>query len=250
MSKLIINADDFGYSKGVNYGIIDAYQNGILTSTTMMTNMPAAEHAAKLAFENPELSVGIHFVLTCGGPVSTGVPSLVDEHGNFKKLSVLEKDQTIKLEEIEKEYRAQLDRFLSFGLKPSHFDSHHHMHMHEMVYPIFEKLAKEQDVPIRISSPDLNHPSYQFKTTQYFDYSFYKTESNQLNIDLLVNILKKCSQFETAEIMSHPAFLDQALLSGTSYALPRALEQQILTSKEARKAIEDLNIELINYRQL
>ncbi|MDF2558102.1 MAG: hypothetical protein K0R71_1930 [Bacillales bacterium] len=250
MAKLIINADDFGYSKGVNYGIIDAYQNGILTSTTMMTNMPAAEHAAKLAFENPDLSVGIHFVLTCGAPVSTGVPSLVDEEGNFKKLAVLEKDSSINPEEIEKEYRAQLEKFLSFGLKPSHFDSHHHMHMHDLVYPIFDKLAKEQGVPIRISSPDPNHPSYKLKTTTYFDYSFYNSEANALSVDLLINILKKCSQFETSEIMSHPAFLDQALLNGTSYAIPRALEHQILTSKEVKKAIEDLNIELINYRQL
>lgn len=250
MTKLIINADDFGYSKGVNYGIIDAHQNGLVTSTTMMANMPAAEHASKLAFENPDLSVGIHFVLTCGAPVSTGVPSLVDEYGNFKRLSVFEKDGSINPEEVEKEYRAQLERFLSFGLKPSHFDSHHHMHMHDLVYPVFEKLAKEQGVPIRISSPNPNHPSYKYKTTKYFDYSFYNSEENAISVDLLIHILKKCSQFETSEIMSHPAFLDQALLNGTSYALPRALEHQILTSKEVRRAIEDLNIKLINYRQL
>ena len=67
--KLIINADDFGYSNGVNYGIIDAFKNGILTSTTCLTNMPGFNHAIQLAKENPNLGIGIHLTLTCGKPL-------------------------------------------------------------------------------------------------------------------------------------------------------------------------------------
>lgn len=83
--KLIVNADDFGYSKGVNLGIIEAHRAGVVTSTTTMVNMGGFEHAVQLARETPTLGVGIHLVLTCGAPVSHDVPSLTDEHGRFHR---------------------------------------------------------------------------------------------------------------------------------------------------------------------
>ncbi len=69
MGKVIFNSDDFGYSHGVNYGIMDAYQRGILTSTILMANMPGFEHAVKLRKEMPRLGVGVHLTLTCGKPL-------------------------------------------------------------------------------------------------------------------------------------------------------------------------------------
>ena len=83
MNKLIINSDDFGYSRAINHAIIDTHQEGILTSTTLMTNTPGFEHAIKLAKENPKLGVGVHLVLTFLKPLSQDVPSLVDEKGDF-----------------------------------------------------------------------------------------------------------------------------------------------------------------------
>src|SRR5699024_3337774 len=69
MKRIIINADDFGYSRAVNWGIIDAHAEGLLTSTTLMTNMPAAEHAFKLGHAHENLGIGVHLTLTCGRPL-------------------------------------------------------------------------------------------------------------------------------------------------------------------------------------
>lgn len=85
MGKVIFNSDDFGYSYGVNYGILDAYQRGILTSTTLMANMPGFEHAVKLKKEVPGLGVGVHLTLTCGKPLLENVDSLT-EGGRFRPL--------------------------------------------------------------------------------------------------------------------------------------------------------------------
>jgi chitin disaccharide deacetylase len=126
MTKLIINADDFGYSKGVNLGIIEAFQNGVVTSATLMANMPGAEHAAALAKENPGLGVGIHLVLTCGKPICRDVPSLINDHGEFHRLADLEK--IARIDEVERELTSQFERFLSFRIQPTHIDSHHHVH--------------------------------------------------------------------------------------------------------------------------
>lgn len=89
MKKVIINADDFGYSRGINYGIIDSHRLGILTSTTIMAGMPGFDHAVQLAKENPKLGIGVHLTLTCGYPLLKDYQTIVDENGKFKHLSFL-----------------------------------------------------------------------------------------------------------------------------------------------------------------
>ena len=102
--KLIVNADDFGISKAVTLGILEAHKNGIVKSTTLMCNMEDAEYAANLSKNYNDLGVGIHFVLTVGKPLSKDVQSLVDENGNFKSNSLIMK--TAKIEDIRKEFNA------------------------------------------------------------------------------------------------------------------------------------------------
>src|ERR1700732_1931642 len=102
MIKLIVNADDFGYSRGVNFGIIDSHMRGIVNSSTMMMNMPGTGHAIELAKEYPSLQVGIHLVLTCGKPLLQDVHSLVDENGHFKKLKQIREKNDIVLDELER----------------------------------------------------------------------------------------------------------------------------------------------------
>lgn len=79
---LIVNADDFGLSKGQNYGVIEAYQHGVVSSTTAMVNGGGAEHAAALSRQYPGLPIGLHFVLTHGRPLGA-MPSLVNERGEL-----------------------------------------------------------------------------------------------------------------------------------------------------------------------
>lgn len=84
MIDVLVNADDFGLTKAVNYGILDSHKYGIVNSATIMMNAKATEHAIEIAKKTPSLKVGIHLVLTWGKPLLSDVPSLVDESGFFK----------------------------------------------------------------------------------------------------------------------------------------------------------------------
>ena len=90
--KLIVNADDFGLTDGVTYGILDAMNNGIVTSTTMMVNTPGTAKAATIARENPELAVGLHINISLGCPLTDGFS--LTENGTFLKPSVIGGDHT------------------------------------------------------------------------------------------------------------------------------------------------------------
>jgi len=258
-TKLIVNADDYGFSDSVSRGIIKAYKEGIVTSTTMMANLPTAESAAKYALENPGLAVGIHFVLTAGYPISSGVSSLIDLDGKFPKSNVFfDKLDTgidakfdtnigakvnVDEKEVEKEFRAQLERFLSFGLTPSHFDSHHHVHLTEAVRPVVEKLAKEYNVPVRCFD---SNSGAQKEAAHFIDGFFDETST----LEHLTQLLKESKDHKIAELMCHPGFVDDNLRSIDSYCDKREVELEILTSDELKKQIEELNIELISYRDI
>lgn len=95
MTKLVINADDFGYSRAINFGIVDAHVDGVVTSTTMMANMPGLSHAAELHQTFPHLRIGVHLALTVGKPILENVSTLDDETGNFHSLNVYKTDELI-----------------------------------------------------------------------------------------------------------------------------------------------------------
>lgn len=244
MVKLIINADDFAYSKGVNHGIIEAFRNGIVTSATLMTNMPGAAHAAALALENPGLGVGIHLVLDCGSPVNNKVHSLVNEKGAFLKTEAI--ISFGEPSDIEKELSNQIEKFLSFGLEPTHLDSHHHVHGHEKIFPIVRDLAAKYRIPMRPVS-DLHADCSGISSVQYFNHEFY---GDNLSTETILNVIKKTQAYETAEIMTHPAYLDEPILSGSSYTLQRVRELTILTNQEVRNFISDHEIELVTYKHI
>lgn len=152
--QLIINADDFGLTSGVNRAIIDCHRAGSVTSATLMTNMPAAEEAAELAKAHPSLGVGLHFNLTLGAPLSSlsEVSSLVDESGRFhcrKHAEKLAMTGRLKPVEIERELLAQFHRFEALGLAPTHLDSHQHIHMFPVVYDIVAGFCAEHGLPLR-----------------------------------------------------------------------------------------------------
>ncbi len=94
--KLIINADDFGYSKGINYGIFEACKNGVLTSATLMTGMPGAEHASEMMKEIPKLGVGLHLNTALGKPGNSNRKTLTDKNGFFIR-SLLQNSTRMKL---------------------------------------------------------------------------------------------------------------------------------------------------------
>lgn len=232
-------------TKGVNLGIIEAYKNGIVTSSTLMTNMKECEHALKLIKDNPGLGIGIHLVLTSGKPININVPSLVNEDGYFRSMN----DLSVygKVEDIKKEFKSQIEKFYSFGLKATHIDSHHHVHGIDNIYPIVLELSKQYGIPIRNVNNKRLSELKEFKTTEYFSDEFY---GKNISIEYLEEILNKAKEWESVEIMSHPAYIDYELYNISSYNRERAKELFILTSSKVRDFIKYKGIQLISYQNI
>ena len=125
MKRMIVNADDFGFSEAVNHGILKAMQEGIVTSTSIMANMPGFAHAVQLYHEHPDMAVGVHLNLTCYRPLLSTHQTLVTETGYFHK-----QDDVAGYSETEmyEELKAQIDCVLAHGIRIDHLDSHHHIH--------------------------------------------------------------------------------------------------------------------------
>jgi len=242
IKRMILNSDDFGMTEGVSIGTIHSHTDGILTSTTCLMNMPYTEFALNLAKNTPKLGVGIHLVFTMGRPLIPGVKSFTDEDGNFKKLNNYpEGESKVDLDELYTEWKAQIDKFIELaGKKPTHIDSHHHVHLFSHHQEISIRLAKEYDIPMRQKQPITNH--YEFVRC---DESFY---GDDLTTDAFKSIIQ--SDDEVLEIMSHPAYVDQRLLDISGYNLPRAKEMEIIRSEKLKKFIQDNKIELITYADL
>ena len=155
MRYLIINADDFGLTEGVNKGIIAAHKCGTLTSATLMAGGLAWREAVALAQAYPNLGVGVHLTLSALRPVlpPEQIPSLVDKHGQFRKQ--FWRAPLWKKEQVRREWRAQIQRLVDAGLQPTHLDSHHHTHIWPPLIEVAAQLAEEFGIPaFRVISPE------------------------------------------------------------------------------------------------
>ncbi|MBM7587916.1 putative glycoside hydrolase/deacetylase ChbG (UPF0249 family) [Bacillus pakistanensis] len=240
--RLIVNADDFGYSTAINEGIIEGHLNGIVTSATAMANMPGIEQAATLSKKHPSLGVGIHLVLTCGSPLHPHVPSLVNIEGGFHSLKNF--NANFQLEEIYKEWKSQIDRVISLGIHPTHLDSHHHVHAHEDILPVSLQLAKEYGLPLRRCSKD----DADFLTTDQFIHGFYGEDVSK---DLFLSLIKPfVTTDQMVEIMCHPGYIDGEVFHRSSYHYHRVKELEILTDNTLQEELATLPIELVHYGHL
>jgi hopanoid biosynthesis associated protein HpnK len=148
LKQLIVNADDLGLTTGVNRGILRAYQDGIVTSASLLVTGRAFDAAVVLARQNPELDVGLHLALVEERAVLGHelLPTLVDEtgvlpptSGEFLRRALLGR---INWDEVEREIAAQIGRFQNTGLQFSHLDSHQHLHMFPPVFQIVSRLTR------------------------------------------------------------------------------------------------------------
>jgi predicted glycoside hydrolase/deacetylase ChbG (UPF0249 family) len=243
---LIVNADDLGRTTGINSGIFEAHSNGLVTSATLMVAFPAAEEAAALLGEFPDLGVGLHVALT-GVPLilpAERLPSLTDASGRFpaKPEGLVEP----ALEEVLLEARAQFDRFLELtGRLPTHLDSHHHSHRHPVVCDALVTLAAEHDLPIRNASPEVGERLRRdgVATTDFFVEDFFGEDAR---LDILIEILGGIRPGIT-EIMCHPAHVDDELRTTSSYAAERERELEVLTSRLALQAVQDLGLRPVHF---
>jgi predicted glycoside hydrolase/deacetylase ChbG (UPF0249 family) len=257
MKKLIINADDFGYTPGVSLGIIEAHNKGIVTSTTALAVSPyfkeAMVQAAKLA---PTMGIGLHLALTLRHykPVLAKevVPSLYNEDGEFWNARVvLEK---IDLKEVEMEWEAQILRFLESGQRPTHLDSHHNAHYFTQdLLNIALKLAKKYDLPLRNCEVDQakNQEMAEYygstPTTAGIMQNFYAEGVSYEMVETIFDQIKNSDE-QVFEMNCHPAFIDPILEKVTSYLSYRTQELEILTSDKVKAMLEERNIRLTTFK--
>lgn len=261
MKHLILNADDFGYSYGVNYGIIESHLRGVLTSTTLMAGMPGFDHAVSLAKAHPSLGVGVHLTLTCGRPVLTDHKTLTEPNGDFHSQAYYHnEEQPLDKDEVYREWKAQIEKVLAAGIHPTHLDSHHHVHTFRGLEDVFVRLAREYDLPVRNSRHDCtdNHvqgvpcPNYLVDFIEGSGAHFHTPlteyapaiESNMHRI-----LLEAFKTLDCVEIMCHPAYLDTAVMLHSSFNLHRMCEVDLLISPATKAFIEQLeDVSLANYK--
>ncbi len=278
---LIINADDFGLCEGVNNGIAKAHTKGILTSTTLMTNMPSAAEAVKMAKELPNLGVGIHLNLTDGSPISkeSVVALLIDSNGQFKfKPAELAKKSLISFKfrkAIRTELTAQVQWAIDNGIKPTHLDSHKHIHSFPVIYPIVCGLARQFNIrairytyepssvynlpwpPVdKESRKRLRITRIMAKINRLQNPQFFKTKAtfgiaHTGRIDLyFFNTLASAILPPIVEVMTHPGFLDGLDKFRTRLVEQRKVELDTLCSEDLKKLLKVAGIKLIHYGQL
>lgn len=243
MTTLIVNADDFGFCEAVNYGIISAFERGIVRSTSMMVNMPGALHGAELLKQHPGLGCGIHLTLSSYKPLRTGYKTIVDEEGMFYRRITNAVLKTFDLEEVYEEFCAQIETALAMGIKITHLDSHHHVHTLKGLEPVIKRLLAKYSYPIRGGFEyDLSYP----KIVPLMD-QFYLDSVSESFFEENIELIKR---HQVVDLMVHPAYVDDFLIQSTSYAINRTKEYGVLTSEKVTDYLTSQGITLGNYTNI
>lgn len=287
MRNLIVNADDLGWTEGVNRGIAEAHRNGIVTSTSLLANGAAFAGGAELARSTPGLGVGVHLNLSDGAPIAEAesVSSLVNDAGEFEggpeALLLRIAKRGVTLREVEQEWDAQIEKVKAAGIQPTHLDGHKHVHMLPGLFEIALRLAKRHGIgAIRVaheasslraalSTGDEGNTTVVLKQgvqarglkllardareqaervgISTADHFCGIAQTGEMTKDGVAQMLRSLPE-GTTELMSHPGYADQALQnSPTRLQASRQTELEILTDMEIRNLVASLGIRLIDY---
>jgi len=247
VKRLIVNADDFNLSPGVSRGILEAHFRGIVTSTTVMINLPRdQETLARLTGSG--LGAGLHLNLTFGAPVLPPheVPSLVDGAGRFAR-DPMRVAGRAKPEEVLRELHAQLEAFVAaVGRPPTHLDSHHFLHRYPPVRELVLTLAAEAGLPLRADQPDLRSESRRrgIRTSDHFLGEV--TEEAYWTVARLRDALSRLPDGVT-ELMCHPGYND---VPWSRYSHQREVELEALIAPGLRALAEREGAELVHFGAL
>jgi hypothetical protein len=251
MKRLIVNADDFGRTAGINEGTLEAYVMGIVTSATVMVLEPAAEQGIALArAAAPGLGLGLHFTITGGGTCASAPDNLrkLAPAGRFVR-SFEDLPDRIPAEEVRRELEAQIALFEKMaGKPPTHLDSHHHSALHISVQPVFATVARERKLPVRASNHRVRAQLQEEKipVPDYFIESFFGSGATSANLRFVLEHLRD----GVSELMCHPGHPDESLLQGSSYAREREDEIAALCDPAVREALAADGIQLITFREI
>lgn len=287
MKFLIIHADDFGRTAGINKAIIKAYSEGILTSTSILANTPSFKEAAKFAKGHPNLDIGVHLTIVGKGPLShpEKVKSLLNKNGTFYQVwtQLLPALLTGKVnpKEVEVEFDAQISRIKDCGLMPTHLDSHQHVHMYPPIMRILIELAHRHKIPwIRLSREFFN---IKLAMRSFINGRFWDVNIKRFILTHLANIQERhfsnngiltpdyfygmmangymtkkafltiIDSIKTGitEIMCHPGHICQELLQDFPN-IPHKWEEELeaLLDPEVKERLKLCRVKLTNYRKL
>lgn len=268
--QLVVNADDFGFTRDVNQGIIEAHQHGILTAATIMANADAFEDAVRLARENPTLDLGAHLVLVGGRSLSSANASLPS---GIPQLLAAIAARRIRIYD---ELSAQVGRILDAGLRLSHLDTHKHTHLAPPVLDAVARLAEEFkitwvrrpfDLPLtaaRAGATRLTRATsggfrllrarfhrvlsrHHCRTTDHFAGFQITGRFRTAELAALIRALPEGS----TEFMCHPGRCTDELRSArTRLKESRQQELAALVAPETRRALDENGVELVNYHML
>jgi len=273
--RLIINADDFGLSEGINRGIMEAFAAGVLRSTSIMVGMPAFPDAARRAAASGKaLGIGLHFTLTAGRPL-TRAPSLVTkETGDFLPLPALVRRALlgrVNQREVADECAAQITRAREARLELTHLDGHHHVHVFPGIREAVRRVVHAERIPairrprerlfdvpawrrrlperllIRVLAKDMNPERWQVRMTSHFVGSTLLGASH-----FEAKLLRVLSWLPegTTELMVHPGYAPGALPGNDPYTTQREVELRALTSSAVRERLNSGLVRLIHFGDL
>jgi hopanoid biosynthesis associated protein HpnK len=283
--RLIVNADDFGLTSGVNRAIVEGNRSGIVTSATLMANAKATDAAIDLAKAQPSLKTGCHVVLIDGVPLTANLQSLTNGSPRFrtslKQFAAAAVRRQIAADEVQREVEAQIRKIQSRGIALTHVDSHKHTHMFPYILRPLLRAAKACGIravrnpfePVRcwpaemvLGSPGLWPRSAGVMAFQMFAAKFRRALKDEgmvstdgtvgiavtgmLDQQKLLRILEALPD-GTWELVCHPGYSDSDLqAAGTRLTKSREIELSALTSAEVREVLARQKIELISYADL
>lgn len=259
MRALIVNADDFGLSPGVNQGILEAHERGPVTSTTVMANAPWAGEAAAAAEQFPGLAFGVHLTLTHGRPLLPDLLApLLDEHGLLRRprrrpgepyaRALARHFARVPRWAVVAEMRAQVEQALALGIPVAHLDTHHQLEIVPRLAWAVALVAARYGLPARCSRPGPRRVFCRLGVPipDHFLAGFYGDGATMRWFHR-----RLFQPWEgTAEMNCHPAYADPALYERSSYTEGREWELAILVSGEPARLLAEAGVRLARFGDL
>lgn len=247
---IIVNADDFGLTEGVTKGIVEAHKKGIVTHTSIMSNGLFFEEASEIAKEEKDLGVGIHLVMTWGKPVLERNSSLIDnqtgEFFGYRKLILNYLTGRVSKADVYAEWECQIIKSINAGIKLTHIDSHHHIHMLPMFYKVALELGDKYKIKrIRVTREKIywsDSIALKIKKAIFFILSIISRIKNKrvfygLSLQKAANykeflLVILCNNNKDAEVMVHPGIVDEYLIKTDVMTYARERELAALTDHD------------------
>ncbi|HYL59386.1 MAG TPA: polysaccharide deacetylase family protein [Candidatus Acidoferrales bacterium] len=263
---LLVNADDFGMCHDQNEGVIRGLTHGVFTSSTVLVTCPWFEEAAEFARSNPGADLGVHLTLTAEwdrykwGPVlgRAAVPSLCDSRGYLWQ-RVEQVYEHAKLDEAERELRAQIEKAIAAGIDVTHLDNHMGtLHLNARYHEIYARLADEYRLPIRLASRRRMRSEGMGAILDKLDARGIATTDHLVfqgpprveeTETYWTNLIRNLKPGVT-EVLCHPAIARDELKHCANDAPQREADFRYFTSDKVRGVLADAGVALVGYRKL